>query len=152
MWQDLCAVLKRPDLANLTPPQRRDRKDVLDALITAWTASRDPDEAMTMLQANDIAAGVVRTPLALVEDPHLIARGFWHRLDRPFIGMNWQSSATFREGPDAYPVRRVAPTLGQDNEAILAGRLGLTRAEINRLTEAGVIGTVPKPRRAQSDR
>ena len=75
---------------------------------------------MATLQSHGIAAGVVRTPLALVDDPHLIARGFWHRLDRPFIGMHWHSSAAFREGPDAYPIRRVAPTLGQDNEAILA--------------------------------
>ena len=106
---------------------------------------------MATLQAHGIAAGVVRTPLALVEAPHLTARGFWHRLDRPFIGMHWQSSAAFREDSEAYPVRRVAPTLGQDNEAILSGRLDLSRKEIDRLTEAGVMGTVPKPRRAQSD-
>jgi crotonobetainyl-CoA:carnitine CoA-transferase CaiB-like acyl-CoA transferase len=120
-------------------------------VIAAWTARRDPDSAMTALQAAGIAAGVVRTPLALVDDPHLIARGFWHRVDRPFIGMHWQSSAAFREGPDAYPVRRVAPTLGQDNEAILCGRLGLSDEEFAALAAAGVIGTVPKPRRAQSD-
>jgi crotonobetainyl-CoA:carnitine CoA-transferase CaiB-like acyl-CoA transferase len=89
--------------------------------------------------------------LALVEDPHLIERGFWHRIDRPFIGMHWQSSAAFREGSDAYPVRRAAPTLGQDNEAILCGRLGLSDEDYARLLATGVIGTVPKPRRAQSD-
>lgn len=103
------------------------------------------------LQARGIAAGVVRTPLALVDDPHLIARGFWHRLDRPFIGKHWQSSAAFREGRDAYPVRRAAPTLGQDNDAILGAQLGRSREEIGRLAVAGVIGTVPKPRRLQSD-
>ena len=106
---------------------------------------------METLQARGIAAGVVRTPFALVDDPHLIARGFWRRLDRPFIGMHWQSSAAFRQGPDACPIRRAAPTLGQDNEAILAGRLGLGREEMARLAAAGVIGTIPKPRRVQSD-
>jgi crotonobetainyl-CoA:carnitine CoA-transferase CaiB-like acyl-CoA transferase len=151
MWRALCSVLGRPDLTDLTTTQRRERQDELEVLISTWTAERAPEDAMTTLQAHGIAAGVVRTPLSLVEDPHLTARGFWHRLDRPFIGPHWQSSAAFREGPDAYPVRRVAPTLGQDNEAILGGRLGLTREEIDRLTEANVIGTVPKPRRAQSD-
>jgi crotonobetainyl-CoA:carnitine CoA-transferase CaiB-like acyl-CoA transferase len=151
MWGAMCRALGRPDLASLGAAERRDREDWLEALITAWTAVRDPDEAMATLQAIGIAAGVVRTPMALVDDPHLVARGFWHRLDRSFIGMHWQSSAAFREGQHAYPVRRVAPTLGQDNEAILGGRLGLSREEIDRLAEAGVIGTVPKPRRAQSD-
>jgi crotonobetainyl-CoA:carnitine CoA-transferase CaiB-like acyl-CoA transferase len=151
MWRALCAVLDRDDLAHLTAAERRNREDELEALIAAWTAGRDPDGAMDTLQAHGIAAGVVRTPMSLVDDPHLIARKFWRRLDRPFIGMHWQSSAAFREGPDPYPVRRVAPTLGQDNDAILGGRLGLSPADIDRLAESDVIGTIPKPRRAQSD-
>jgi crotonobetainyl-CoA:carnitine CoA-transferase CaiB-like acyl-CoA transferase len=151
MWQTMAVMLGRRDLANLTAAQRRDREDELEGLIARWTAGRDADDAMTTLQANGIAAGVVRVPIDLARDPHLIARGFWRRLDRPFIGMHWQSSAAFREGSASYPIRRVAPTLGQDNEVILGGRLGLGRQELDRLAAAGVIGTVPKPRRAQSD-
>jgi crotonobetainyl-CoA:carnitine CoA-transferase CaiB-like acyl-CoA transferase len=151
MWRSLCTLLNRGDLSDLSASQRRSQQDVLEAVIATWTAAREPDEAMAALQARGIAAGVVRTPLALVDDPHLVARGFWHRVDRPFIGMHWQSSAAFREGCDAYPVRRAAPTLGQDNEAILGGRLGLSREQIGRLVAADVIGTIPRPRRAQSD-
>jgi crotonobetainyl-CoA:carnitine CoA-transferase CaiB-like acyl-CoA transferase len=151
MWQSLCAVLGRPDLASLTAAERRAQEDGLEQVIAAWTAGHGADEAMAALQAVGVAAGVVRTPMSLVDDPHLKARGFWHRVDRLFIGMHWQSSAAFREGPDAYPIRRVAPTLGQDNETILRGRLGLSGEDMLRLAEADVIGTVPKPRRAQSD-
>lgn len=106
---------------------------------------------MNTLQAAGVAAGVVRRPGDLPDDPHLAERGFWHRLDRPFIGMHWQSSAAWREGRDPYPVRRVAPTLGQDNEAILGGMLGLDAETLERLAAEDIIGTVPKPRRAQGD-
>jgi crotonobetainyl-CoA:carnitine CoA-transferase CaiB-like acyl-CoA transferase len=106
---------------------------------------------MTALQAVGVAAGVARLPAELDRDPHLVARGFWRRVDRPFIGPHWQSSAAFREGPLPYPLRRVAPTLGQDNDAILRGRLGLTEAEMADLAARDVIGTVPKPRRPQGD-
>ncbi|WP_428488156.1 CoA transferase [Rhodopila sp.] len=150
-WRAVCDLLGRADLAGLTAPRRREQEAMLEALIEQWTASRDPDEAMILLQSRGIAAGAVRAPFELTEDSHLVARGFWHRLDRPFIGPHWQSSAAFREGLDAYPVRRVAPTLGQDNEAVLGGRLGLSRGDLDRLAEAEVIGTVPKPRRPQSD-
>jgi crotonobetainyl-CoA:carnitine CoA-transferase CaiB-like acyl-CoA transferase len=150
-WRSLCGLLGRPDLADLAAAQRRAQESTLEGLINIWTAQRDPDRAMQVLQAIGIAAGVVRTPQDLDRDTHLVARGFWHRHDRDFIGPHLQSSAPFREGPDAYPVRRVAPTLGQDNEAILGGRLGLTRSELDHLSAADVIGTVPKPRRAQSD-
>ena len=106
---------------------------------------------MLALQEAGIAAGVARRPFDLDHDPHLTARGFWHRVDRPFIGPHWLSSAAFREGSHAYPIRRVAPTLGQDNEAILSGRLGLSREDMGRLAAQDVIGTMPKPRRPQSD-
>jgi hypothetical protein len=42
-------------------------------------------------------------------------------------------------------VRRAAPTLGQDNAAVLGGLLGLSPAELARLAEAGVIGTEAIP-------
>ena len=48
-------------------------------------------------------------------------------------------------------MRRVAPTLGQDNESILTGMLGLTQADLVRLAAVDIVGTVPKPRRAQGD-
>jgi crotonobetainyl-CoA:carnitine CoA-transferase CaiB-like acyl-CoA transferase len=151
MWGAVCAVLGRPDFARLTAGERREREAALEEAIGEWTIGRDADGAMRVLQAHGVAAGVVRTPLALVDDPHLVARGFWCRMERPFIGTHWQSSSVFREGPDAYRVRRAAPTLGQDNGAILGGRLGLSQADLGRLAAADVIGTVPKPRRAQSD-
>jgi crotonobetainyl-CoA:carnitine CoA-transferase CaiB-like acyl-CoA transferase len=151
MWRAMSDLLDRPDLADLTAKQRRGQEAVLEAAINRWTATLGADEAMTIMQSRGIAAGVVRLPFELEREPHLVARGFWHQLDRPFIGKHWLSSSAFREGPAAYPIRRVAPTLGQDNEAILGGRLGLSRAELDRLGAADVIGTIPRPRRAQSD-
>lgn len=151
MWRSLCGVMERPDLACLTAAERRGRQDELEELSATWTAHRKADAAMTALQAYGIAAGAVRTPIALVDDPHLIARAFWSLVARPFIGVHWQSSAAFRIGADPLPIRSAAPTLGQDNEAILGGRLGLTRDDLVRLAAADIIGCVPKPRRAQSD-
>ena len=150
-WRSLSGLLDRPDLAALTAAERRAREGELEALITAWTAGQAADTAMVRLQAAGVAAGTVRKPLTLTEDPHLKARGFWRHVHRPFIGWHYQSSAAFREGPDPYPLRRPAPTLGQDNEAILQGRLGLSQAEMERLAALGVIGTVPNPRRPQGD-
>jgi crotonobetainyl-CoA:carnitine CoA-transferase CaiB-like acyl-CoA transferase len=106
---------------------------------------------MTTLQEAGIAAGVARRPFNLLTDPHLLARGFWQQAERPFIGAHFQTAAAFRGGTAPYPLRRPAPTLGQDNEAILGDRLGLDRNELDRLAERDVIGTIPKPRRPQGD-
>ena len=150
-WQAACTVINRPDLAALTASERRSREDELEALIETWTNTQPAEDAMIALQKAGVAAGVVRRPGDLDKDPHLLARGFWHRVDRPFIGPHWQSSAAWREGPNAYPIRRVAPTLGQDNASILIGMLGLDATDLARFADADIIGTVPKPRRAQGD-
>jgi len=150
-WRAACSAIGRPDLAELNVGERRAREDALEAAISAWTGGRSAEDAMNRLQAVGVAAGAVRRPGDLHLDPHLIARGFWHWIDRPFIGPHWQSSAAWREGRNAYPIRRAAPTLGQDNAAILSGILGLKAGELDRLAAAEIIGTVPNPRRAQGD-
>jgi crotonobetainyl-CoA:carnitine CoA-transferase CaiB-like acyl-CoA transferase len=150
-WHAFAALLGREDLSRLSAAKRRARGDELEGIIAAWTRARTPDAAMAALQANGIAAGVARRPFDLMHDPHLGARGYWQPVERPFIGPHFQTSAAFREGPDPYPVRRPAPTLGQDNAAILGGRLGLSCADLDRLAALDIIGTVPKPRRQQGD-
>ncbi|MGE4043775.1 MAG: CaiB/BaiF CoA transferase family protein [Acetobacteraceae bacterium] len=150
-WRALCQVLGRADLASLDAAARRSREDELETVITAWTGARDPDTAMETLQTAGVPAGAARLPLHLDRDPHLAARGFWHRVNRPFIGEHWQGSPAFREGATAPKPRLLAPTLGEHNAEILRGMLGLSEAEYARLAETEIIGTVPKPRRAQGD-
>lgn len=151
MWTALCGLIGWEDLAGLTAAERRAREDELEGIIGAWTVGRSADQAMAAMQEVGVAAGTVRVPMHLPNDPHLKARGFWRWADRPLIGKHWQSSAAFREGNAPYPLRRPAPTLGQDNEATLAELAGLDADQIAALKAAGTIGTVPKPRRAQSD-
>jgi len=150
-WRSLAGLLERQGFVSLSASDRRARESELETIVAAWTSARDADDAMLTLQANGIAAGVARRPFDLLADPHLRARGFWHQVERPFMGTHYQTSAAFREGAEPYPLRRPAPTLGQDNAAILGDRLGLGADELHRLTELGVIGTVPKPRRPQGD-
>jgi crotonobetainyl-CoA:carnitine CoA-transferase CaiB-like acyl-CoA transferase len=150
-WRAFAGVLGREDLAALPVAERREREDELETIIADWTSRQDAEMAMLALQGAGVAAGIARRPFDLPHDPHLAARGFWRQVERPFIGTHFQTSAAFREGTQPYPLRRPAPTLGQDNEAVLGGRLGLARADLDRLAALEVIGTVPKPRRPQGD-
>ena len=150
-WRELAMLVGRKDLAGLARAERRAREDEIETLVTAWTAVRPAEEAMILLQSRGVAAGVARRPFDLLQDTHLLSRGFWTKVERPYIGAHYQTAAPFREGPDPYPLRRAAPTLGQDNDAILGGWLGLDRAALDRLASLKVIGTVPEPRRPQGD-
>ncbi len=149
-WRRLCGAIGRGDLAAdaslATAEGRRAREAELEAAIADWTRGHDADAAMAALQGAGIAAGAVRWPTRLYDDPHLCARGFWQQTDRAWLGPHRQPSPPFREaGGPPFPVRRPAPTLGEDNAAVLGGLVGLSPAELARLEAAKVIGTEAIP-------
>lgn len=149
-WQGLCRAIRRPDLAGdaalATAAGRRDREAVLEAAIAAWTAGREADAAMLALQAEGVASGALRWPTGLARDPQLRERGFWQGTERAWLGRHDQPSAPFREaGRGPYPVRRPAPTLGEDNAAVLSGLLGLSAARLAELEAGGIIGAEAVP-------
>jgi crotonobetainyl-CoA:carnitine CoA-transferase CaiB-like acyl-CoA transferase len=82
-----------------------------------------------------------RSPIDLLKDPQLHARGFIQEIDRAFIGRHPQPSMPFRETDKPFAIRHPPPTLGEHNREILAGILGLSSAEIDQLARDGIIGT-----------
>jgi crotonobetainyl-CoA:carnitine CoA-transferase CaiB-like acyl-CoA transferase len=124
-----------------TAAGRRVIESEIEAAISAWTSARDPEQAMTALQAAGIASGVARLPIELLQDKQLHARGFIQQVDRAFIGRHPQPSMPFREGATPFPIRTAPPTLGEHNREILGGLLGLSEADIEQLAREGIIGT-----------
>jgi crotonobetainyl-CoA:carnitine CoA-transferase CaiB-like acyl-CoA transferase len=145
MWPKLARLLGRADWATdawlKTAVGRRAIEREIEAAIIAWTSARDPEAAMKALQSAGIASGVARLPIELLQDPQLQARGFIQEVDRAFIGRHPQPSMPFREGEKPLPIRTPPPTLGEHNQEILGGLLGLSDADIDQLTRDGIIGT-----------
>jgi crotonobetainyl-CoA:carnitine CoA-transferase CaiB-like acyl-CoA transferase len=119
------------------------RRVELDAVVSAWTRSRSARDVMAVLQAHGVPAAAVQSALDVVADPQLAARGFWQMLERAYVGVQPNPVAPYRSGQEPLPIRSPAPTLGQHNRQLLTELLGLTAADIARLTEAGVIGERP---------
>jgi len=145
MWASLARTIGLDDPALATAARRRAQEDQIEAAIVEWTRTRSPDDAMAALQKEGVAAGTVRAPIDLIVDPHLKARGFWQWIDRAHVGRHPQPSTPYREAGAPAPVRWPAATLGQYNEEVLGGVLGLPKSEIERLASEGVIGTEALP-------
>ncbi len=145
MWHRLARLIGRPDWARDTSLKsaeaRRGIEDVIETAITAWTLSRDADQAMSELQAAGVAAGVARLPIELLKDRHLASRGFLQDVERAFIGRHPQPSMPIREAASPYAICTAAPTLGQHNVEVLSELLGLSDSEIAQLIRGGIIGT-----------
>ena len=147
-WQALCQVLGRSDWAAdaalAHADGRRAQQAVLDAGIAQWTRARSDDAAMQALQRARVPAGAVRTLPQLLEDTHLHRRGFWRTVERPFVGRYTSSTTIFRENGQPMPMPRVAPTLGEHTQEVLARLLQLTPAELQALEDAGVTGSAAR--------
>jgi crotonobetainyl-CoA:carnitine CoA-transferase CaiB-like acyl-CoA transferase len=154
-WRSLCQVIGRPDFADNrefdSVSGRRRHESEIEAAIGSWTRQRSADDAMALLQEQGVPAGAARSICGLLDDPHLIQRGFWQAVERPFVGHYVSGRTFFREDGEPAPIRNPAPTLGQHNEQVLMGMLGLTPDELAALSAGGVIGTEAIPKETASN-
>jgi benzylsuccinate CoA-transferase BbsE subunit len=82
----------------------------------------------------------VHTARDLVEHPQLTARNFFRPLEHPELGETLcYAGAPYRLSKTPCQLRRRAPLIGEHNEAIYGGELGLSRAELAVLMAAGAI-------------
>ncbi len=145
----LCQAMGRPELA--ADPRFADvvsryrNQETLDAIVGEWTRRRMPQAAAEALQAAGVAAGPVLGVPALFDDPHLRARGFWESVAHPEAGTWDVDGVPWCLSRSPAHIRLPAPRLGEHNDYVLRGLLGLSEEEVRELATAGVIGDGPEP-------
>jgi crotonobetainyl-CoA:carnitine CoA-transferase CaiB-like acyl-CoA transferase len=90
--------------------------------------------------AAGIPAGEVVDQRQVSAHLHLRGRGFIEEVDHPVVGRHPVFSLPFRYPGLDRAARTPAPTLGQHNQEVLTGILGLAEAEVAELAALGVIG------------
>ncbi len=121
-----------------TRESRRDHEGVLNETIATWTRQADARALMERLQAADVHAGVVQTMKDLFEDPQLAARRIWQSQDHAELGPVRYRMVSYELGETPGAVTRPAPRLGEHNEAVFRGWLGLEADEYHALAAQGV--------------
>jgi crotonobetainyl-CoA:carnitine CoA-transferase CaiB-like acyl-CoA transferase len=119
-------------------------QDDLDSHVEAWTRERDAYQLMEELQAHGIPAGVCQTAGDRCDrDPQLAHLKWLTEVEGSKIG-RWplaEFPVRLSETP-AYiggQINRGAPCYGEDNEWVLGELLGMSKAEMTRLADEGVI-------------
>jgi crotonobetainyl-CoA:carnitine CoA-transferase CaiB-like acyl-CoA transferase len=147
-WRGLRRVLGDPpwscDMALESAEGRHAAHDRLDEELGAWCRTRPRDAAVEEL----LAAGVPAHPLVnghrVMPNAQLEHRGFLQTLDHPHTGRSRYPGLPFGWGAPATRWNRTPPpTLGQHNDEILGGALGLSRAELDALRAKKIIGERP---------
>ena len=112
--------------------------DIITALVIDFTTRFTSEELFHQGQERNLVFIPVNTVSDLLVDPQLEASNFWFDIDHSEAGTLRYPLGVF-DSEEVSPTTNPAPHLGQDNEAILCGELGLSQSELFSLRSQGVV-------------
>ena len=143
VFKRLAAAVGHPEWAEderyATHHARGENMEELDAMISAWTAERTGEEVLATMAEAGVPAGKVFTAADMVEDPHYVARGNIVEVEDPEIGTFPMQNVVPRLTETPGEVRWTGPALGQHNDEVYGGLLGIGDKERRKLLERGIV-------------
>lgn len=139
----LTRALNRPDLLSdprfSTNVARLKHRDEIEKIVRAWFFERTADEAMRILEAEEVSASPIYTIADIYSDEHFAARqAIIDAPDSDFGSIKMQTVVPrFSETPGQ--VWRSGPGLGEHNQDVFCNDLGLSPAELDELRARKVI-------------
>ena len=118
---------------------RQRNADELDLIMAGWFLRHDFDDALAILERGEVVAGPILTIADIFKDPHYAARETIVPVPDPDFGSVRMQNATPRLSRTPGKVTHPGGTLGQHNEEVWMGEMGLTRQEYDTLRAARVI-------------
>lgn len=122
-----------------TNAARQENWDALFQEVEGWTLQRTAEDCEATLTAAGVPCSAYRTVADLIANPHFIARGSFQQV-ADSVGALLVPNLPFRLSGGDVSVRSPVPDLGADTDAVLAERLEMDQAELDRLRADGVFG------------
>lgn len=119
---------------------RKSHADELDAVIQEWIGRHTTDEVVSAFAKAEAAIAPIYSIEEIVHDPQYIARETITRIEHPLLGDIPMQNVITRLSETPGRIRHVGPRLGEHNDEVLIGELGLSRSDIDALVGEGVIG------------
>src|SRR5688572_15330457 len=143
VFSRLCAAMQEPALA--TDERYRDHHSrgvnqrELDDRIAAWTVTLPTSELLALLERHGVPSGLIYRTRDMLADPHFAAREAIVTTEHPSFGKLRMQNVAPRLSASPGAVRSPAPELGQHNDEIYGGLLGLGTEQRAELARSGVI-------------
>jgi crotonobetainyl-CoA:carnitine CoA-transferase CaiB-like acyl-CoA transferase len=135
---DSPGLLDDPRFAD--PAARAANADSINLLVGEWVATLSAREVMQKCTEFGVPTSLVYTPGEIVEDPHIHERSDLVTIADPELGDVLQMGPVVRFSSHSHRVvPSAAPRLGEHNEEVWRGEVGLSREEYRALQESGVI-------------
>ena len=144
-WERFCRAAGAPSACEdprfATHTSRLAHHDEVDTLISCWTRGIPREEAVERLRAEGLMAGPVMDDADAMADPHLAAREYFLEVPHAEAGTHRYPGPPYRFSNAPLGVRHPPVRLGEHNEQIFQGLLGVDDDEYATLVAEGHIGT-----------
>lgn len=148
-WQALKQALGEPQWASDprfdSAAGRIAARDEIDTHLAEWTSLLTPYQVFEQLKAVGVPAGPVYQADGPPNDAHLQERGFYRWVTHPLTGQYRRPGPLFDLKATPVQFRRHTNLLGEHNQEVLCGLLGVTEEEYDALIAANVVGTEYNP-------
>jgi benzylsuccinate CoA-transferase BbsF subunit len=140
-WRSLLEVFatSNNDPRFSTQLLRIENREPLDDFVAGLVRNHRANDLTIRLQNAGVAAYPVQNCVDLHQDENLEAFDFWHWLDHKQMGPSPYEGLQHRMSRTPGGLRSAAPVLGQHNEEVFRGMLGLSSEEIEQLQKENVI-------------
>lgn len=142
-WERLKAALGRPEWSDLERMRRKhsrlqEQKEI-DRHLGWWCEQYAAKYVFDLLQRFGVPCGIVKAVEEVFRDPQLRHRRHYWFLDHPVMGRRSYDGPAFRLSRTPGELTKPAPCLGEDNERVFKGLLGLSDEEYASLLAEGVL-------------
>lgn len=111
----------------------------LDALVGRWTASLTRTEVLAAMEKFGVPAGLIYRAPEMLDDPHFKARDAIVPTQHPDFGELKMQNVAPKLSETPGGIRAPAPAMGQHNEEVYLGLLGMARERYDALAASKVI-------------
>ena len=142
-WQNLIKAMAREELGDdprfRTNADRVAHMDETDAVVREWSRILPQMEVFARLKASRVPCAPVRTAPEVMHDPHMHERGMLVEIEHPELGTITVPTTPLRLHGLGKAPAGPSPRVGEHNDEIYGGWLGLSAAELAGLKEEGAI-------------
>ncbi len=142
-WQKVLQAMGREDLSGeqryATRENRTKNMEQVDALVQAWCKERTVEEVMAALKQFQVPCSPLPTFDQVASDPQLLSREMIVEVEQPISGKVKLTGSVYKMSKTPGNRKMRVPEVGEHNEEIYGGLLGMDAQEMQKLKEESVI-------------
>ena len=144
IWKRLTRAIGREDMASdprfsANDMVRFDNAELINSVIEEWISHKTADEAVKILQEARVPCSRVNTVDELVDDPQVKSREMIVYADYPGLGTIPVPGIPLKLSLTPGNVHTIAPKIGEHNEEVYCGLLGISTQKLSKLQKDGII-------------